>query len=154
MTWRWTVSDLDSRVTFARMQSPTDFLTVLARFVVSGVTAALALVLLPVDMLARMIGQVLLMLVVGFIVLMLLDLIWLLVWGMLVGSSWLWINHWWLRPLLFLPGMSVAILAHIYIMVAPDPQKNPRYTMLPREWPLSWNVWRPPKDYLEAKSQA
>ena len=158
MTWRWEVDDLDFRVTFARMQSPTDFLTMSARKLVSTVTAVMALVLFPVDIVARTLTRIALKLPFIFVVvlflLMVLDIVWMAVWGMLVGSSWLWINHRWLRPFLILPGILVAILAHTSIMIAPDPNKNSRYTMLPREWPLSWHVWSPPEGYSQAKSQA
>ena len=154
MTWRWDVDDIDFRATFARVNSPTDFFTVLARLVVSRVTLVLAFVLWPLDSVLRLVGKGLVSVVLGMIVLMVLDLSWLPVWGTLVGTSWLWLNYPWLRPILILPGMFLAILAHIYIMLAPDPHKNAKYPRLAGEWPLSWMLWRPPKAYFETQGQA
>lgn len=157
MNWRWEVDDLNLRITFARMRSPTDIFTSLARILVTYITAAMGLLLNPVDIVIRATTRISLKLPFVFVVilllLMLLDIIWLAIWGLLVGSSWLWIKYSWLRPILIFPGMLIAILAHFSIMIAPDPQKNPRYTTLPQEWPLTWHIWRPPEDYRSANKQ-
>ena len=135
------------------MKSPTDFLTTTARSIVIAITSVLAWLLSPVDKTMRLTGRVLLLVpfifVIVFFLLMILDIIWLPIWGMLVGSSWLWLKYPVARPFLILPGMILAVGALIYIMLAPEPHKNPRYTLLPREWPLSWLLWSPPPEYFE-----
>lgn len=150
MTWRWDVEDLDFRVTFARIHGPTDFLTVLARLVVSRVTWLLTLLLKPLDIVLRFIGKGLVAVVLGFMVLMILDILWLMIWGLLFGSSWLWLRYPLLRVVLILPGVAVAIFAHIVIMLAPDPHKNAKYTSVSGEWPLTWRLWHPTEAYFDA----
>ncbi len=149
MTWRWSVHDLDERIAFARTHSPTDTFTLLARFVVRRITAVLALALIPFDVAARGIGFMMVRLLWLFMVLAVLDGIWFIVWGLLMGSSWVWLNVPWARPLVLLPGMLVAVIALVFIMLAPDPHKVPKYTSVAREWPLSWQLWRPPEAYFE-----
>ena len=95
MTWLWDVEDLDFRVSFARTHSPTDLLTLVARFLVSKVTLVLAFVLSPIDMVARLIGRGLVAVVLGLLLLLVLTAIWFPVWGLLVGTSWLWLKSWW-----------------------------------------------------------
>ena len=153
MTPSWDTEDWDLRLAFARLQSPTDFLTSTARFIVGTLTLVLRQVLMPVDKAIRLTWRVLMHVPFVFLValatLMVLDLIWLLVWGMLMGSSWVWLRSPWARPLLILPGIPLAILAHIFVMVDPDPHKNPKYEVLPQVWPLSWYLWSPPPEYYE-----
>ena len=154
MTYRWNVDDIDLRVTFARMHGPTDFLTMVARIAVGRVTWLLTLALTPFDVVLRFIGKGLVSVVVGFFVLMFLDLVWLMVWGLLAGSSWLWLTYPWLRFVLILPGIPLAIIAHMFIMLAPDPHKNARYFRVAGEWPLTWRLWRPADAYFDATPQA
>ncbi len=155
MSYRWDISDWDLRITFARMGSPADTLTAAARFIVVAITSILMLLLFPIDKAMRLIGRVLLYIpfifVIAFFMLMILDIIWLPIWGMLVGSSWLWLKYPVARPFLFLPGMILAIAALIYIMLSPDPQKNPKYKLLPQEWPLCWLLWSPSPEYFDEK---
>jgi hypothetical protein len=140
------------------MKSPTDALTRAARSIVVAVTSILAWLLSPVDKAMRLIGRVLLFIpfifVIAFFMLMILDMIWLPIWGMLVGSSWLWLKYPAARPFLILPGMVLAVAALIYIMLAPEPHKNPGYTTMPQEWPLSWLLWSPPPEYFEERPKA
>ena len=152
MTWRWGVEDIDERVNFARSISPSDFFTMFARLIVSKVTSVLAFILIPFDILGRFIGKGLVAVVLGFFVLMFLDIVWLIVWGILIGTSWIWLKYPWARPLLVLPGMTLAVSAHIFIMTAPDPHKNNKYPRIAGEWPLTWLVWRPPDAYYQPSS--
>ena len=148
MTYRWRVEDLAERVAFARTHSPTDLFTLIARYVVSQTTSLLALVLLPISMLTRLIGRLLTIFVITLILFLALDIVWLVIWGLLMGSSRLWLASSWLRPILILPGMFIAILAHLYIILAVDPQKDPNYWTVVREWPLTWHLYKPPTAYF------
>ena len=151
MTWLWEVDDMDLRVAFARSNGPTDFLTLLARWVVGRVVFVLTLVLRPVDKVARLLGAGMLAVfsVAGLLVMLALTVIWFPFWLLLMGSSWLWLKCAWSRPILILPGMAVAFSATIYLMLVPDPQKTPEYPKLMQEWPLSWYLWSPPPAYDE-----
>ena len=152
MTWRWGVEDIDERVNFARSISPSDFFTMFARLIVSRATFILAFILIPFDILGRFIGKGLVAVVLGFFVLMFLDIVWLIVWGLLVGTSWIWLRYPWARPFLVLPGMTLAVSAHIFVMIAPDPHKNDKYPRIAGEWPLTWLVWSPPDAYFRPNS--
>jgi hypothetical protein len=149
MTWLWKVEDMARRVSFARVHSPTDFFTLLARLLVGTITSVLALVLWPLDRIARIFGHFLLFVVLGLFVLLILTAIWFPVWGLLVGTSWLWLRSQWYRPFLLIPGIIIAVVAQIFIMLVPDPHKDSKYTTLAREWPLSWNIWNPPSEYFD-----
>ncbi len=152
MTWLWTADDLDLRIGFARATGPSDFFTVLARYLVSRVNWALALILTPVDKVAQIVGNIMFAVfaAIPLIFLLLLTIIWFPVWGLLVGTSWLWLRYIWTRPFLILPGFLVSMVATTYVMVVPDPQKRPEYLTLIQEWPLSWQVWNPPEEYYES----
>ncbi len=149
MTWRWDIEDLALRVAIARSESPRDILTMIARFIVVWTTSFLGIILKPVDYAVRFIGIAFTALVIPFMFLALLDIIWMGVWGLLVFSSRVWLNVPLARPLLILPGMVLAIVAHVFIMIAPDPNKVSAYASVPQEWPLTWHLWKPPPAYFE-----
>lgn len=150
MTWLWGVDDFDLRLRFARVNSPVDFLTQLVRFVVTSVTRILALALSPVDAVLRLVGKILDRLVLGMMVLLIFTGIWFfLLWLPLMGMSRLWLGYPWARPLLALPGALLAIAAHVFIMLVPDPKKDRNYPMMVGEWPLSWHLYNPPDAYYE-----
>ena len=149
MTWLWDISDMDQRVEWVRRHSPDDFPTMLARYVIGKVTFVMAYLLWPFDYVLRLIGRGLARLVLGLLLLLILTGIWYPIWLTLVQTSRLWLHAAWSRPILLVPGMVVAILAHSYIMLIPDPLKDPRYVNLIREWPLSWQIWKPPTAYFE-----
>ena len=151
MTWLWACEDFDLRVTFARTNGPTDFFTLLVRWVVGQVTAVVGLALIPVDKILRLVGKGMIRLVLGMLLLLILTGIWFfLIWLPLMGTSRLWLNYYWSRPLLAVPGAFLAIVAHIFLMLVPDPQKNAKYTLMAREWPLSWHLYKPTEAYFEA----
>ena len=153
MTWLWEIEDLHIRVNFVRTHGPTDFFTLVSRYVVSRVTFVLSLLLMPADLVLRFIGRGLVALVLGLLLLLVLTGIWFPIWGLLVGTSWIWLKYSWPRPFLILPGILLAILAHIFIMLVPDPHKNSEYWTIAREWPLSWPLWKPPSLYYELTDQ-
>ena len=144
---------MDLRVAFARVHSPTDLATLIARLVVGRVTLVLSYLLFPFDKVAQLIGKGLTAVVLGFLVLIILHGVWLPIWGLLVGTSWLWLRYSLSRPVLLLPGMILAIGAHIFFMLIPDPQKVPSYASIAREWPLTWNLWSPPQAYFDQQDR-
>lgn len=149
MSWLWDIEDMYTRVDWARLNSPVDFYTTLARKVLGRVTWALAYALWPVDKVARLVGQGMIAVVLGLAVLMVLHALWMPFWGFLVGSSYLWIKTPAYRPLFVLPGIVIAIGAQIFLALVPDPHKEDSYFMMAREWPLTWHLWRPPPAYFE-----
>ena len=150
MSWLWGVDDLDLRLTFARANEPADFLTVLARMLLPAVTGVLTLALFPVDKIMRLVGRALTALILGLFVLIGIHGLWFIIWIPLMGTSWLWLRYPWTRPVLFLPGLLIATVGHIFLMLVPDPQKNAKYMLMTREWPLSWHLWKPSEAYFEA----
>lgn len=155
MTWLWQVDDFDSRLRFARIHSPVDFVTQLVRWIVSSITRILSLVLAPADAVLRIAGKILDRLVLGMAVLLIFTGIWFFVWWLpLMGMSRLWYSYPWSRPILALPGILLAITGHIYLMLVPDPKKERKYPTMVGEWPLSWQLYNPPDVYFEADSPA
>ena len=152
MTWLWEAEDLDLRVAYIRAHGPSDFVTLLARYVASRVNWALALILTPVDKIVQVLGHVMFIFaVIPLMLLLLLTIVWFPVWGALVGTSWLWLRYSWARPILIIPGILVSFVATIFVMLVPDPQKKPEYVILMQEWPLSWEVFRPSEEYYESE---
>ena len=149
MTWLWDIADMDERVEWVRRHSPNDVSTMIARFVINRVTLVVAYVLWPVDYVLRLIGNGLARLVLGLLLLLILTGIWFPIWLTLSMTSRLWLRAAWTRPILLLPGIVVAIFAHIYIMLIPDHQQDPKYVNLIREWPLTSQIWKPPDAYFE-----
>lgn len=157
MTWLWKVPDLRTRLEFARTNAPSDTLTQAACRIVYHTVRFIALILFPIDYAARSLGKLfdnlgrfLGIFYVGSLLLyLLLSILWLPFWGMLVGSSWLWLNHAWTRPILLLPGAVLSMAMTIFLMFVPDPQKQSGYVSFTREWPLTWTLWNPPPSYFQ-----
>ena len=157
MTWLWKVPDLRTRVDFARRNAPGDIFTQIARFIVYYTSALFIFVLRPVDYVGRSIFKVAFHVgtVVGFFLVfpllffLILSALWIPFWGLLVGSSWLWLNQAWTRPILLLPGVALSIVLTVILMLVPDPEKHPKYVTIAQEWPLSWSLWNPPLVYFE-----
>ena len=154
MSWLWDIDDFDTRVSFAREYSPVDFLTSLVRVVIMRVTLALSWVLSPVDKLMQFIGHGLIAVVLGMLLLIVIHGLWFIVWLGLIGSSWLWLNRPWTRPILAVPGVLLAIFGHIFLLLVPDPHKNPKYNLVAQDWPLSVRLWKPTEAYFEAYPMA
>lgn len=137
------------RAELAHVHAPKDVLTRIAVVSVKVATTALT-VLVPVEIVTTAVGGCLVALTfgVGFFVL---SLIWLPFLVLLLGTSWLWLHAWYLRPILLVPGIVIAIVANLYVMLTPDPEKDAKYAKLSiaQEWPLSWYLIKPPKEYYE-----
>jgi hypothetical protein len=142
------------RISLAQKYAPTDILTKTAVVSVKVVTSALV-VLLPVQMVTTAIGGCLLALTLDLLTL-LLTLIWWPFLALLLGTSWLWLRVSYLRPILLVPGVLISTLAHLYVMLAPEPEKDVKYAKLSiaGEWPLSWYLVRPPAEYYGERAQS
>ena len=140
---------MDQRVEWVQKHSPNDVSTVTARYVINYVTLVIGYILWPLDYVLRVIGHGLSRLALGLMFLLILTGIWFPIWLTLVMTSRLWLRAAWTRPILLIPGIIVAIFAHIYIMLIPDPQKGTQYINLIRVWPLSSQIWKPPDAYFE-----
>ncbi len=150
MSWLWHIDDFDLRVNFARSNGPVDFLTLLTRLVLTRVTSILTLILAPVDMVLKFVGKGLIAVVLGMMLLIVLHGLWMIFWLPLMGMSWAWARYAWARPVLIVPGVIIAIFGHIFLMLVPDPHKNAQYVvMMTREWPLSWQLYKPPEAFFE-----
>ena len=157
MTWLWKVPDLRTRVAYARRNAPGDIFTQFARFIVFYTSAFFIFVLKPIDYVGRSIFKAAFHIgtVVGFFLVfpllffLILSALWVPFWGLLVGSSWLWLNQAWTRPILLLPGVALSVVLTVILMLVPDPEKHPKYVTIAQEWPLTWNLWYPPLVYFE-----
>jgi hypothetical protein len=131
----------------AKEYGPKDILTLTA-WVLAKSLALLSTLLLPVEMVTTAIGGCLLALTFGLLAI-LLTMIWLPLYALLLGTSWLWLKAWYLRPLLILPGVLVSFVADVFVMLAPEPEKGVKWAKLAlaHEWPLSWLLLRPPEEY-------
>ena len=146
-----------TRVDFARRNAPGDIFTQIARFIVYYAAAFFIFVLKPVDYVGRWIFSMAFHIgtVVGFFLVFPLlfffhlSAVWIPFWGLLVGSSWLWLNQAWTRPLLLIPGVALSTVLTVIIMLVPDPEKHPKYVTIMQEWPLTWILWYPPPVYFE-----
>ena len=132
MTWLWRADDMFARIAFVRLHTPQDVLTLIARSIVYWTTWVIGVLLYPIDHSLRYIGRF-----APVELLFFLTISWWPIWGLLVGSSWLWLRLEFARPVLFLPGVFIGIFAYLYLMLVPDPEKFPHYTSLAQEWPLS-----------------
>ena len=153
MTWRWDAQDIKARLRYALKFAPSDMLTLVTMFVMKNCCWAIATVIWPFELVLK--GTVGFLLkggcvfVWGMLILMILDVIWIAVWVPLMLSSSAWIKIPWLRPILVIPGLTLAIAAYIYVSLAPDPQKNTDYHILVKSWPFSWRVYSPKEDYFK-----
>lgn len=148
MDWRTAVADMEHRCTLAHEFAPRDPFTILARFLMAGISLILMPLVLVAEFVTTLIGGCLLALTFGLLALVL-TAIWLPFLALLMGTSWLWLRAWYLRPLLLLPGVLLAIVAETYVALAPEPERDAKHAKLSiaSEWPLSWYLLRPPPAY-------
>ena len=134
------------RISLAHTYAPRDIFTKVARALVLAITSAL-MVLTPIEIVTTAVGGCLTGCTFGLLFVVL-SIIWWPFFALLLGTSWLWLRAWYLRPILLLPGVIVALLATLYVMLTPDPEKDAKYAKLSmaEEWPLSWYLLRPPAE--------
>lgn len=145
------IADTEYRSSLAQEYAPKDIFTKTAILLVK-VTTGILVVLLPLQMLTTAIGGCLITITFGVLIL-LLTLIWWPFLALLLGTSWLWLHAWYLRPILLIPGVLIAFLADIYVMLAPEPEKDAKIMKLSiaEEWPVSWYLLKPPAVYYKSQ---
>lgn len=79
------------------------------------------------------------------LLLIILSLVWLPLFGLILGSSWLWIKVPLTRPILFLPGVIIAVVSEFYVSLVPD--MGEKYQKLLKlglcdSWPYSFLVYQ------------
>ena len=153
MTWRWDATDIPARLRYALKFAPTDILTLFSMFVMKHCCSAIAMIVWPFDLVLKGTLGFLLkggcVFVWGMLILMILDLVWMSIWMLVMLSSSAWIKMRWMRPILVIPGLVLALAAYIFVSLAPDPQKNSEYHILIKSWPMSWRVWSPKEEYFK-----
>ena len=153
MTWRWDATDIPARLRYALKFAPTDILTLFSMFVMKHCCSAIAMVVWPFELVLKGTLGFLLkggcVFVWGMLILMILDLVWMSIWMLVMLSSSAWIKMRWMRPILVIPGLVLALAAYIFVSLAPDPQKNSEYHILIKSWPMSWRVWSPKEEYFK-----
>ena len=137
--------DLEDRVRAARTNAPKDIFTRFPRMLVKTTTSLLT-VFTPFAKVTSAVGGCLIVFTVGFLS-FLFALIWLPIYHLLIGTSWLWIRAWYLRLLLLIPGVFIAFIADMWVMFTPDFRRDSgrKKRALCEEWPLSWYINNPPK---------
>ena len=141
------ISDMQHRILLAHDYAPKEPLTYIALLLVK-VTTSVQTILVPIEMVTTAVGGCLIILTFGLLIFVL-TVIWWPFLVLLLGTSWLWLIAWYLRPVLLVPGVLIANLATLYVMLAPDPEKDSKYAKLSiaGEWPLSWYLLKPPTRY-------
>ena len=79
------------------------------------------------------------------VLLMVFSIVWFPLLGIILGSSWLWLKAPILRPILFLPGIIVALISNVYVSLIPD--MGEKYQKLLKlafcdSWPYSLLVFQ------------
>lgn len=139
------INDIRERVRVARASGPSDVVTKFARILVKC-TTLFKILLTPVSMITTAVGGCLVVLTIGFLALPI-SFVWLPFYYILLGISWLWLKAWYLRPVLLLPGVIIALFGDIYVALLPDFERGSKRKKLAvcEEWPLSWYITHPPK---------
>ena len=141
------IRDIEYRCALARARTPRDIFTKVARLSMAA-NSILSIPLVPVELVTTFAGGCLIALTFGLFWLVL-TAIWLPFLGFLLATSWLWLKAWPLRPALLIPGLLVALLAHVYVILSPEREKDAKIAKLAlvEEWPLSWYLMKPPPEY-------
>ena len=140
----WYEEDLNGRVKAVKTVAPDDFLTGLARILTKAFTYIL-FILLPLSKLTSAVAGFLIVLTIGVLSFFFL-FIWLPLYHLLVATSWLWLKAWYLRPILLIPGVIIAFVSDIWVILTPDFRREAKQKKqaMCSEWPLSWYLIYPP----------
>ena len=122
-----------------------DWSTQAARFLVKVVAVVLA-VLIPVRLVVHFALSVLTLSLYRFPLSILASLVWIPIFGGLLGTSWAWMKVAPLRVVLLPVGLLLVFLGEVILMLAPPPipadyQERWEKATLLEEWPLSWLVF-------------
>ena len=139
------ITDLMERIRAARNSGPADIVTKFARRLVKY-TTSLLVTLTPVFRVTTAVGGCLVVITIGILALPI-SFVWSPFNYLLAGSSWLWLRAWYLRPILLIPGLIIAFIGDLYVMLMPDFERGSKRTKraICEEWPLSWYLTHPPK---------
>ena len=147
------INDMAYRINLAKTHAPKDILTKTATLLLK-VVEWVWLIFTPVEIVTTALGGCLIAITFG-VLSFVLTLIWWPFFLLLLGTSWLWLRASYLRPILLVPGVLVAALASLYVMLAPEPEKEAKFAKLSiaEEWPLSWYLMKPPAEYYEGSAE-
>jgi hypothetical protein len=139
------IHDVRERIGVAKANAPADIFTKFAKMLVKFTTSLLVM-LRPISRVTTAVCGCLVVVTIGFLALPI-SFVWLPFYYLLSGTSWLWLQAWYLRPILLLPGVIVALIADLYVMLMPEFERGAKITKLAicEEWPLSWYLIKPPK---------
>ena len=102
-------------------------------------------ILLPLAWVVQFAGLILKYLTFGLYLILYSLILWMPTMGLLLGTSWLWLRYWPLRPLLFIPGIVLALVGHFVLMCAhydTDHDAVLWRVSFTEDWPLSWKLWK------------
>ena len=134
---------VSAMLTEAQAAGPRDPFTLFA-FTLNSI---LKLILIPTMLLVPIVTfalGILVSLTFGLL-LFLLSLIWLPIFGLLLGTSWLWLRAWYLRPILIIPGVITAFIGSLYVRFVPD--MGEKYQKVLKlgycdAWPWTYTMFR------------
>ena len=92
--------------------------TKVARVLVKGLTSVL-IILVPFQLAVGCLTGCLFAITFGLLGIVV-NLAWLPLLGLLIGTSRVWLKFGWSRPLILIPGFLVALIADLFAMFAPD----------------------------------
>ena len=105
-------------------------------------------VVLPIAWIVKFVGVILKHLTFG-LYLIAYSILWMPSLWLLLGTSWLWLRYWPLRPVLIIPGIVFALAGHFILMCSPGSYSDAgdRDALLwqvsyTEDWPLSWRLWQ------------
>ena len=103
------------------------------------------IVLLPIAWVMRLLGVVLMPLTIGLYAIVYSLILWMPIFWLVLGTSWLWLRFWPLRPVLIIPGIVLALMGHFIPMCAPNDSDKDAVlwrVSFTEDWPLSWKLWK------------
>ena len=134
--------DTLSRANIVRTTEPYDIFTRITTLIGLAMRIPVVCALtFPLVLITFVLGIILSVPLLGLVLLSLANVIWLSMLGLLMGSSWLWIKVPILRLLLLLPGIAIANMAYLFVILIPDMgEKYQKATKLAicETWPKSY----------------
>ena len=107
---------------------------------------SLALIIfLPVTWVIQIVGAILMFLTIGLYAAAYSLILWMPILWLLLGTSWLWLRFWPLRPILIIPGIVLALVGHLILMCAPNDSDKDAVlwrVSFTEDWPFSWKLWK------------
>lgn len=148
-------AEVEFRLSAVRLYSARDPFTKVA-LATNQIASIVNLVLVPVALVTTLITGLLIVITFGAY-LVILTAIW---WGLaklLLGTSAAWIRVPALRPVLFLPGITIALIADVFLTLNANPDgQDTKYMQLSlvEIWPLSWYFLKlPGEEYGKSTSE-